>query len=104
MTTERLMELREKLDKICGEILEAKGNAYICNSDRLSNFKAVSNMLGICPLAVWEVYFLKHLFAVNNYIRDGKEGPEGIESNIADLRNYIDLLYAIVNEREELPF
>lgn len=102
MTEKEFWKSRSELNERCEGHLTKKGKVYTTNEDRLSNFKSIAQDAGITPLQVWQIYFSKHLFAIKSYIKGGDEGPEGIESNIEDLRNYVDLFYALVYEEDQL--
>jgi len=101
MKEDRFMELRKHLDKYCEDILTTKGMAYSGKEDKLGNFKRLSTMVRLTPVEVWFVYFMKHVDAVASYVREEYKDSESIEGRIADIRNYADLLYAIVNEEED---
>lgn len=100
MTTKEFLELREKLNLFCEHIMLEKGKVYTRDSgDKLANFKRTALEVGVSPQMVWAIFFKKHLDALMYFVQSGVEGPEGIESNIADARNYLDLLYGIIKEQ-----
>jgi hypothetical protein len=79
---------------------DAKSESYTRGSDdRLENFRSNAIKLQLTPEMVWSVYFNKHIDAIMAYTSKGLEGPEGIESNISDAQNYLDLLRAMVKDK-----
>jgi hypothetical protein len=98
MTFKEFMNLRDTFDRQCREILDKKGASYAGKSDKLANFKRIAERLGVSPLVVWSVYFMKHVDAILQYVKDGVQSPEGIAENFKDARNYIDLGYALGKE------
>lgn len=80
-------------------LLKTKGADYTQKSDdRLSNFKDVAKLLGLTPLQVWSIYWLKHVFAICTYVQTGKLESEGIMSRFLDAANYGLLGIALVEE------
>jgi len=84
------------------QLIASKGHDYtIANEDRLYNFKAVAELLGITPLQVLGAYWLKHILAIITYINKGRlEADEGIEGRFLDSANYGLLGLALIKERE----
>lgn len=84
-------------------LLKAKANDY-ATTDRLANFRAVAEFLGIEPSVVCLTYMLKHVQAISlavtedrvrgNWDWETEEGSEGLMQRIADARNYLLLLAA----------
>ena len=125
MNNERFFEIHNALNKLRDEILGIKGSEYpIGNGDRLSNFKIVGELLSplegegeaqigekwtktkvrLClePDVVAAVYALKHVLSLCTFIREqrkDKEGHELFSGRIADIQNYCDLIYGIVEEQ-----
>ena len=90
----------DKLLALANEIEAAKRPAYTGdNTDVLHNFKEVAVRLGLKPIEVWGVYFLKHIDAITSYVKD-QEIPqaEPIETRFADALNYLKLGLAIIYE------
>ena len=100
MNRETFNGLRARLQKECGEILLGKGKSYAGNVDVLSNFKRLGKTLGLAPDIVLYIYMMKHLDAITSYIVNRVESSEGVFENIKDVRNYLDLLYALIVERK----
>jgi hypothetical protein len=88
-------DFRSKQDKL----IISKGNDYtVQNLDRLNNFKFVGEQLGISPLKVLGVYWLKHVLAICTFIKFGKVESEDIEGRFLDESNYNLLGRALVSE------
>lgn len=85
------------LDKIADEIVAAKRPDYMQESaDVLQNFKDAAAEAGITPLQAWSVHFHKQRSAISRYIKNPTCRPsEPIELRFADLRNYLQLGYAL---------
>ena len=91
-----IKQLRRKQDAI----ITSKGHDYTQgNPDRLYNFKFVARHLGLTPMQVWSVYWLKHVLAILTFIQTGSVKSEGIEERFLDEANYNLLGQAILNER-----
>jgi hypothetical protein len=82
---------------------DRKSEAYTKGSDdRLSNFRSQASKMKVSDSMVWNIYASKHWDAVQAYLVDGTEGPEGIEANIQDVQNYCDLLLAMVFDKKSI--
>jgi len=101
-------DFRREQDKL----LDVKGHDYTGgNQDRLFNFKEVATMVGMTPLQVWSIYWLKHVFAICTFIKDGDVKSESIDSRFFDEANYNLLGLALIKEardakkeEEDIPF
>ncbi len=94
-----------------------KAKEYSDETDRLQNFKEIADFFGnrpvvITPEIVALLYMLKHVQSVKRAVLSGDaklvwdtEDGEGFKQRLADIRNYILLLYACVEysqkEKEE---
>lgn len=94
LTTEKLMDL-------CLSIADAKRPAYTSGSaDVLHNFKAVAARVGITPMQVWAVYFLKHVDAIVTAARSpDTPQAESLDGRFADAINYLQLGHALIGDR-----
>lgn len=81
--------------------MNGKGLSYSGLDDKLGNFKRLAVMLNLDPKEVWFVYFVKHFDAITAYIRGEYHDTEPIYGRILDMRNYCDLLFALVKEQSE---
>jgi hypothetical protein len=103
MTNERLKTLLQEAHWREEKILNTKGKDYAKEGDRLSNFKAVAELLSGAPMdsyTVGAVYFLKHVISIMNHVRTRRLESEPIEMRFADSRNYILLLQALNEETD----
>ncbi len=102
-------EYKAVIDKAF-EIYDRKGKDYCIGRaevDRLANFRASADKLGITMMQAWAVHFDKHLSAVFAYAKTGKVESEGIEGRLLDIINYavLGLLITKQNPKQlELPF
>lgn len=88
--------LRIRADEIVG----LKRQDYTQHSkDVLANFKRAAEHAGITPMQVWLVFFNKHYSAVASYVQKPlSQTSEPIIDRFADLRNYLDLGWALIND------
>lgn len=102
MTRDEFQKLIEETQKMEYELLVCKGTEYAKDADVLSNFKSVGELTSLPPLHVWSVYFMKHIYAILSYVRDGKtHSNESIESRFQDGRNYLLLGLGLIKENME---
>lgn len=89
------MEFEAKL------IREAKGPEYTFHStNRLRNFDDVAGAINATPEQVLFTYMYKHFSSIASYCGDpDRKMSEPIESRIADMINYLLLLYLMVHRR-----
>lgn len=90
------MEFEAKL------IREAKGPEYTFHStNRLRNFDDVAAMTNATPEQVLFTYMYKHFSSIASYCGDpDRKLSEPIESRIADMINYLLLLYLMTHRRK----
>jgi len=95
---------REKLIKdLLGKAEELrikKGNDYSGMVDVNSNFKRLGERLGLSPMQILWVYLVKHLDAIETFIKDGKVKSEPIEGRIIDAVNYLLILNSLIKETQ----
>ncbi len=103
MQTKDFYEMFEKMIEAEKEIMIGKGREYTIGSDdKLANFKDVAEKTGLTPIQVWQVYFLKHISSICNYVKDGVEASnEPIDGRFMDARNYLALGIALIKEAKE---
>jgi hypothetical protein len=103
MTNKEFYELLEKMNVEEKETMVGKGKEYTMSSDdKLRNFKEVGKMLGISPIKVAAIYWLKHIFSIINYLKTGTvSSTEPIEGRIMDARNYLALIRGIIEEERK---
>lgn len=102
MNNERFSEKSKQMMKECFELLTNKGQDYTNGDvDVLRNFKKTAVNVGLTPLQVWSVYFMKHIDAIQTYIQKGELKSEPIESRIQDAINYLLLFNALIEDVKE---
>lgn len=94
--------LANELNSHADLIIAAKRPDYTReNTDVLANFKETADFCGITPLQAWLVHFYKQFSAVARYVKTPTATPsESIDSRFADLRNYLQLGYALHKEEQ----
>lgn len=100
MTTKEFDEIILNLNNRADAIVSAKRPDYTQeSSDVLANFKEAALAAGISPLQVWLVHFHKQYSAVARYVKNPDCTPsEPLTDRFADLRNYLQLGYALLND------
>lgn len=86
-----------------------KEDEYAEDADTLLNFHRMGPFLGLTPAQYCTVLLGKHLQGIAHQIMRGKwvwayrteDGGEGLKQRIADARNYLDLLFALLTEEAE---
>lgn len=86
-------------------IFQQKGEEYTIGKaeteDALFNFRQVAELTGLKMSQVAAVYWLKHVFSILNFIKQGKVfSDEPIRGRINDARNYLAFIYAILEEEQ----
>jgi hypothetical protein len=80
------------------ELLDKKGREYAADDDALHNFKSKVD-IGVSPLQVAMIFMDKHYSSIKSYVKLGHElSEESIEGRIHDMRNYLALLYMLIQE------
>jgi hypothetical protein len=87
-------------------LARAKGGEYSGDDDRLLNFRRNGAALDLPMETIWAVYSAKHWDAIQQYIRDLRNGKmrerlEPIDGRIRDLIVYLLLFQAMVDERSD---
>ena len=98
-------EFREYRDNFISQailISDQKSIEYtISNSDKHYNFKHVAERLGITPQQAMMVYVLKHVDAICNDAKTGKQvSDETVRSRCQDIMNYA-ILYASLHHEQK---
>lgn len=103
MTLNEYLVLSDGLEQKAREISDGKRPGYTQgNTDVLHNFKSVAERMGVSPMQVWGVYFLKHIDAISSLAKDPTiPQAEAIEGRFCDAMNYLKLGYALVVEGEK---
>ena len=98
MTRDEFMEMIEEFSKERYAIQTSKGEAYSGKDDALDNFKRNAKNLGVSPLVVWNIYFSKHIDAINSFIRGEYSDTEPIKGRFMDAINYLELGYGLIED------
>jgi hypothetical protein len=103
MLVKEFFEWADKVHLKEMRLMRDKGKEYTVNdTDKLKNFKSIAERLKTFPEFILLVYLLKHMDSIRNYILDGTEAcDEPIEGRITDARNYLLLLGAMIEEKNE---
>lgn len=112
MNSEVFNQLIEEQLNRCKKLLTVKNDEYAQKTDRLSNFRQPSSLLGMCPAEVAFCYDTKHIASIQKIVHEISEGKlptkELWEEKITDYLNYGLLMNACVMEalkkREEQEY
>lgn len=106
---ERFRELVKEFEAQEEAILDWKAEEYSSGEDRLQNFREIALFLDCQPEDVVLMYLLKHIQSIALAVREGNylwawetEGREGLKQRVADARNYLLLLAAALDEKEDM--
>lgn len=106
MTIEERAKLAKELFSERLQLQIDKGKSYAGDGDALDNFKRNAKLTGMSKFQVWLIYFLKHIDAIINAIKDNPQMPqdqtEGLKGRIVDAENYLDLLYCLLTEDNQI--
>ena len=99
MNNKEFLEYRDKFVAEALDLSDSKSIEYtISNEDKHYNFKHVSSRLGITSQQAMMVYVLKHIDAICNDAKTGKQqSDETVRSRCQDIMNYA-ILYASLHE------
>ena len=102
MTYKEFTEYRDKFVSQALDLSDQKSIEYtISNTDKHYNFKHVADRLGITPAQSMMVYVLKHVDAICNDAKTGKQvSDETVRSRCQDIMNYA-ILYASLHEEQK---
>jgi hypothetical protein len=102
MTNQEFKEIRDSFNSICSTTLFRKEKEYSDGIDRLCQFKQVAAFTGITPSQALAGMMVKHESSIHQMIWNASDVRLAIwQEKIGDLRNYLDLLYAIIVEDQE---
>jgi len=91
-------EFFQQMVNVEKELLDKKGREYAADQDCLANFKSKLE-IGVSPLQVAMIFMDKHYSSIKSYVKLGHEiSDESIEGRIHDMRNYLGLLYMLIQE------
>lgn len=92
-------------------LLNVKRSEYAATEDVLSNFKEVSRFLGMEPKQYCMALLGKHFHSIAKAVKEKNVGDiwfweiksgEGLKQRVADARNYLILLSALIEEEKEV--
>lgn len=84
------------------ELMSKKNADYSAGSgDSLFDYYDTAERLEVTPIKAWGVLFLKHIHAVEKFIKTGRVESEPIEERLKDIAAYSALAYALVKELKQ---
>jgi hypothetical protein len=98
-------KIAQRVFQECLATLESKGEDYKVNNDANSNFEEVAKRLRdkVGKYDVWQVYFQKHITAIEKWCASTDLASEPIEGRIIDAINYLFILYSMAVDDFLIP-
>lgn len=101
MQWDELQKLHQDMTVDEANLLFSKGKEYASDADALSNFKKRALDVGVSPKQIAWIFMAKHLDSIRSFIANGVTySNEPIEGRIADARNYLALLNALIQDEK----
>lgn len=105
MTPEGRARLLKQLQDAESLVMADKTKEYAQEENVNANFELVSSLLRGAPvdeLTVVATYLLKHIASICNYVVSRWDPPSGepIAGRLVDARNYLAILYSLIEEGE----
>lgn len=101
MTRAEFIQLMDEEYSEIAAINQVKGHDYSGDEDALSNFKRQAEALGLTPMQVLAVYFMKHVDAFMTYAKEGDVKSEPVEGRIHDIILYMFLALGLINDTQK---
>ncbi len=105
MTGEELKKLCKEMQEKGNEILGLKEADYSYNDERLWNFKAIADVVGMKPSQVALILWMKHVVAIAKHIMEETGdwayqtvSGEGLKQKFIDAENYLPLIAGCLEE------
>lgn len=84
------------------EVSVAGRKEYAQDDDVFSNFNALARELGLDRKRILAVYAKKHWDGIMSYLRGHRSQRENVRGRIKDLRMYLAILWAMIEEEEAM--
>lgn len=92
----------EKFTSEMREVTKEKNADYSAGTDdAMNDYRSASVRCGVTPVQAWGVLLMKHVHAVERFLKTGQLSSESIHSRLIDLANYAMLGDALVKDLEE---
>lgn len=108
MRAEIFSLVRQEFDDVENKLLGVKRSEYAGDEDVLINFREVAEINHMTPEKYCSVLLSKHFHAILRAVDKGEykwcwadEFGEGLKQRIADTRNFLILLAALIAEKAE---
>ncbi len=83
------------------QVTKAKNADYCAGTDEAMNdYYSASERANVTPVQAWAVLFMKHVHAVERFVKTGTVSSEAIHGRFIDLANYAMLGDALVKDME----
>jgi hypothetical protein len=83
------------------ELTRAKNADYSAGTDdAMNDYHSASARCGVTPVQAWAVLLMKHVHAVERFVKTGTLFSESVHSRLVDLANYAMLGDALVKDME----
>ena len=91
MDSQKFNQLIEEQLNYCKELLSSKNDEYAQKTDKLSNFRQSSSLLGMCPAEVAFCYDTKHIASIQKIVHEISQG-KFLQKNYGEKRLRIILI------------
>jgi hypothetical protein len=99
MTHEEYAIHVQKFTSEMQRITAAKNKDYSAGTaDAMYDYYSTAERAGITPVQSWFVLMMKHVHAVERYVKTGDLSSETIDSRLLDLANYAMLGAALIKD------
>lgn len=83
------------------ELTAAKNADYSAGTDdAMNDYHSAAARCGVTPVQAWAILLMKHVHAVERFVKTGQLSSETIHSRLVDLANYAMLGDALVKDLE----
>lgn len=102
MTHEDYARHVEKFTDEMRAVTLTKNKDYCAGTDdAMHDYHAAAIESAITPMQAWSVFMMKHVRAIQRYVKTGSVSSESIQGRFIDLANYAMLGSALVKDLEK---
>lgn len=103
MTKDRFKGLLDEMESSEHVTILGKGEEYTRGqADRLASFKEIASFAGVTPKQVCMIFMTKHWQGLAHFVATGQvKSDEDVTGRIMDLRVYLALMRAIIEEERQ---
>lgn len=81
------------------KVTTAKNSDYSAGTDdAMYDYKSTAARLGVTPVQAWATLFMKHVHALEKFVKTGQLASESIHGRLIDIANYCILGDALLTD------